>query len=416
MMPIFKFVLTIFFFSSSLSFADNFERAGSSLVKGIKKEIGQSDFINEAGRSLESELSPRFEELRNGMNRELNQFKNEVFSAPGQIVWKSTPYIAGSVAILAGLYLTTRYTSHYITKAFESPRLETSKGDSWLIRNFKKNFLKIKPASYQDMALNPEVKIGIEKYLSAMKYSIQKKKQLPSMLLFGPPGTGKTEIAKRIAKEFNYDAVFLSGSSFKQFGGNSKTDGVSVLNQMFDSADKSTFLSRKKLIFIDEAESFLGKRSDNQSEEAEKLLTHFLSRTGSKSNNYSIIYATNRPNVLDKAMDRRIAFQVEVSLPLEDQRIELFKMYLGKVISDKDINTSEPLTEIFYRQLALHTKGFSGSDIEEVAYITQNQSYANGMNLSHDIVFDSVIMVMKRYNNKKDYVSKDEFLPTASET
>merc|ERR1712000_459011 len=117
------------------------------------------------------------------------------------------------------------------------------------------------------------------------------------LLLHGPPGTGKTLFARTLSKQSGLDYAIMSGGDVGPLG----KDAVHELNKMFKWAQSS----RKGLIlFIDEADAFLrtgrGSESGNMSEEARNVLSAFLHHTGTESDKFVVVLATNIRTILDE--------------------------------------------------------------------------------------------------------------------
>ena len=175
------------------------------------------------------------------------------------------------------------------------------------------------------------------------------------ILLFGPPGTGKTMIAKAIASECKSTFFNISASSLtsKWVGESEKT-----VKSLFKIAYKKT----PSIIFIDEIDSILSKRSESENEATKRLKTEFLIQfdgLGSDNNaKLLVIAATNRPMDLDEALLRRLPKRVYCGPLDENGRFEFIKKVINKVetkLSDKDI-----------REIAKMTHGYSNSDLKEL--------------------------------------------------
>ncbi|MCV6631472.1 MAG: ATP-dependent zinc metalloprotease FtsH [Flavobacteriaceae bacterium] len=177
-------------------------------------------------------------------------------------------------------------------------------------------------------------------------------------LLVGPPGTGKTLLAKAVAGEAKVPFFSLSGSDFvEMFVG----VGASRVRDLFKQAkDKSP-----SIIFIDEIDAIGRARGKNNitgsNDERENTLNQLLTEMDGFGTNTNVIVlaATNRADVLDKALMRAGRFdrQIYVDLPDLRERKEIFEVHL------KPIKTSEKLDVDF---LAKQTPGFSGADIANV--------------------------------------------------
>ncbi|TRZ41452.1 ATP-dependent zinc metalloprotease FtsH [Robertkochia solimangrovi] len=177
-------------------------------------------------------------------------------------------------------------------------------------------------------------------------------------LLVGPPGTGKTLLAKAVAGEAKVPFFSLSGSDFvEMFVG----VGASRVRDLFKQAkDKSP-----SIIFIDEIDAIGRARGKNNftgsNDERENTLNQLLTEMDGFGTNTNVIVlaATNRADILDKALMRAGRFdrQIYVDLPDVRERKEIFEVHL------KPIKTAETLDLEF---LAKQTPGFSGADIANV--------------------------------------------------
>ncbi|CAK9044170.1 ATPase family AAA domain-containing protein 3 [Durusdinium trenchii] len=164
------------------------------------------------------------------------------------------------------------------------------------------------------------------------------------LLLHGPPGTGKTLFARTLARQSGLDYAIMSGGDVGPLG----KDAVHELNKLFQWANNS----RKGLIlFIDEADAFLrtGRGSDTSamSEEARNTLSAFLHHTGTESDKFVVVLATNIREILDKAVLDRIDESFEFPLPSLKERQRMLSMFMeehihkptkrGKVIQVDDV-------------------------------------------------------------------------------
>lgn len=147
-----------------------------------------------------------------------------------------------------------------------------------------------------------------------------------NILFYGPPGTGKTLFAKRLAQHSGMDYAILSGGDVTPMG----RDGVTAVHKVFDWANTSR---RGLLLFLDEADAFLRKRSSEQmSEDLRATLNAFLYRTGEQSNKFMLVLASNVPEQFDWAINDRIDEVVEFELPSLEERERLVRLYFDKFI------------------------------------------------------------------------------------
>jgi cell division protease FtsH len=177
-------------------------------------------------------------------------------------------------------------------------------------------------------------------------------------LLVGPPGTGKTLLAKAVAGEAQVPFFSLSGSDFvEMFVG----VGASRVRDLFKQAkDKSP-----AIIFIDEIDAVGRARGKNSisggNDERENTLNQLLTEMDGFGTNTNVIVlaATNRSDVLDKALMRAGRFdrQIFVDLPDIRERAAIFEVHLAPLKKVENLDTSF---------LAKQTPGFSGADIANV--------------------------------------------------
>lgn len=142
----------------------------------------------------------------------------------------------------------------------------------------------------------------------------------------GPPGTGKTMAAKRLARTSGLDYAIMSGGDVAPLGGKA----VTQLHELFNWAERSR---RGLLLFIDEADAFLGKRGEGMSEGMRGALNALLFRTGDQSRDFAVVLATNRPGDLDAAVLDRMDEALEFPLPGEGERLDILRLYLDKYIA-----------------------------------------------------------------------------------
>ena len=190
------------------------------------------------------------------------------------------------------------------------------------------------------------------------KYTVLGGKIPKGALLVGPPGTGKTLLAKAVAGEAKVPFFSLSGSDFvEMFVG----VGASRVRDLFKQAkDKSP-----AIIFIDEIDAIGRARGKNNitgsNDERENTLNQLLTEMDGFGTNTNVIViaATNRADVLDKALMRAGRFdrQIYVDLPDLKERREIFKVHLKPLKSDGKLDIGF---------LAKQTPGFSGADIANV--------------------------------------------------
>ena len=216
--------------------------------------------------------------------------------------------------------------------------------------------------TFKDVAGLEEAKVEIMEIVDflkkADKYKALGAKIPKGALLAGPPGTGKTLLAKAVAGEANVPFLSISGSDFvEMFVG----VGASRVRDLFEQAKKVA----PCIVFIDEIDAIGRARGKNSgfsgNDERENTLNQLLTEMDGFQTNAGVIVlaATNRVDILDKALMRAGRFdrQIEVGLPDVKERKEIFDVHLRKLKLD------EKLDREF---LAKQTPGFAGADIANV--------------------------------------------------
>lgn len=216
--------------------------------------------------------------------------------------------------------------------------------------------------TFKDVAGQAEAKVEIEEIVEFLKnpqrYTDLGAKIPRGALLVGPPGTGKTLLAKAVAGEANVPFLSMSGSDFvEMFVG----VGAARVRDLFKQAKEKA----PCIVFIDEIDAVGRARGKNpnmgSNDERENTLNQMLAEMdGFGSNNGVIVLAaTNRADILDKALLRpgRFDRQIYVDLPELTDRIEIFNVHLRNIKANSKLDVE---------QLARQTQGFSGADIANV--------------------------------------------------
>ena len=147
------------------------------------------------------------------------------------------------------------------------------------------------------------------------------------ILFHGPPGTGKTMVARRIAQNSGLDYAIMSGGDVAPL----KAEAVTEIHNLIKWAKRS---SRGLMLFIYESEAFVGTRARaNQSEHLRNALNAILFHTGVQSQKFMMVLATNRPQDIDAAIIDRIDDAMAFTLPTLRERQLLCRLYFKKYIS-----------------------------------------------------------------------------------
>ena len=216
--------------------------------------------------------------------------------------------------------------------------------------------------TFKDVAGLEEAKVEIMEIVDflrkADKYKALGAKIPKGALLAGPPGTGKTLLAKAVAGEANVPFLSISGSDFvEMFVG----VGAARVRDLFEQAKKSA----PCIVFIDEIDAIGRARGKNAgfggNDERENTLNQLLTEMDGFQTNAGVIVlaATNRVDILDKALMRAGRFdrQIEIGLPDVKEREAIFEVHLRKLKLDAKLDREF---------LAKQTPGFAGADIANV--------------------------------------------------
>ena len=208
---------------------------------------------------------------------------------------------------------------------------------------------------------------GMEEQINQLKQSIELPLNKPEsfkkmgltppkgVLLTGPPGTGKTMMARALANSTSATFIGLVGSELAQkYIG----EGGRLVRELFDLAKQKS----PTIIFIDEIDAIGSKRLDSSTSgdrEVQRTLMQLLAEMDGfdATSNIKIIAATNRPELLDKALLRpgRLDRIIEIGLPDKDGRLDILQIISKQIPTDKEVNL---------QQVSVQTKGFSGAELK----------------------------------------------------
>ncbi len=182
-----------------------------------------------------------------------------------------------------------------------------------------------------------------------------KRKPWRGILLYGPPGTGKSYLAKAVATEANNSTFFSISSSdlISKWQGESEK----MVKNLFEKAREE----KPSIIFIDEVDSLVSSRTDNENDATKRVKTEFLVQMDgvrSEQDGILVLGATNTPWTLDIGMRRRFEKKIYVGLPEAEARTIMFKLHLG--------DTKTTLNEADFHRLGQKSENFSGADIQIV--------------------------------------------------
>ena len=257
--------------------------------------------------------------------------------------------------------------------------------------------------TFKDVAGQEESKESLKEIVDFLhnpeKYTKIGAKLPKGALLVGPPGTGKTLLAKAVAGEANVPFFSLSGSDFvEMFVG----VGASRVRDLFKQAQQNA----PCIIFIDELDA-IGKSRDSRfggNDEREQTLNQLLAEMDGfdSSKGIIILAATNRPEILDKALLRpgRFDRRIIVERPDLSGRIDVLKVHAKNVCMDETVD---------FREIALATSGAVGSDLANIINEAALMAVRNGRNaVSQSDLFESVEVVIAGKAKKDRVLSAEE--------
>ncbi|MEX2402566.1 MAG: ATP-dependent zinc metalloprotease FtsH [Balneolales bacterium] len=252
-----------------------------------------------------------------------------------------------------------------------------------------------KRTTFDDVAGSEEAKQELQEivaYLKEPSKFIKLGVKVPKgVLLYGAPGTGKTLMGRAVAGEAEVPFFIITGSDFMEM---LVGVGAKRVREMFKNAKEMA----PSIIFIDELDSIGRRRGTGLGgghDEREQTLNQLLSEMDGfePHENVIVMAATNRPDILDKALLRpgRFNRRVEVTLPTKDDRVKILKVHArDKPLAD----------DVDMEKIARGTPGFSGADLEnllnEAALLTGRDDRDKITQSDIDLARDKVTMGLER--------------------
>ncbi|RMX62967.1 hypothetical protein DD238_006960 [Peronospora effusa] len=311
---------------------------------------------------------------------------------------KLTATVVSLTALAVGIYtakVSTSVAGKYIEARMGKPSLvrETSRRSAaQVIANpipSIKRALRLQKATdaLEGVVLEPKLDERLRSVAVSTFNTKKNRAPFRHLLLHGPPGTGKTLFAKALARHSGLEYAILTGGDVAPLG----REGVTEIHKLFDWASHSR---RGLLLFVDEADAFLQKRSNTvMSEDMRNALNAFLYRTGEASDKFMIVFASNQPEQFDWAINDRIDEMVEFRLPGYDERVRMLKQYFDDYIrAPKNSRAKkiyvEDIEESDFEDLAARIEGFSGRELSKLVIAFQASAYGSSTS-----VFDKEMMM-----------------------
>jgi ATPase family AAA domain-containing protein 3A/B len=214
--------------------------------------------------------------------------------------------------------------------------------------------------------------------------------------------------ARGLAHHSGLDYAILTGGDIAPLG----RDAVTELHKLFDWAKTSR---RGLLLFVDEADAFLQSRETGTaaiSEDQRNALNAFLFRTGTESDQFMMVYASNQPAQFDAAVLDRVDEMVQFDLPGHAERRKMIALYLERYLLNPPSRfarkvTTEGIGDAEIEQVVAETEGFSGRAISKLAIAWQAAAYGtDGAILDRATFFKTVELHKQSMSTKAEWLRK----------
>ncbi|MEE6483948.1 hypothetical protein FKM82_013697 [Ascaphus truei] len=321
-------------------------------------------------------------------------------------------YTAKNATGVAGRYIEARLGKPSLVR--DTSRITVLEAAKHPVKVSKRLFSKIQDA-LEGVILSPKLEERVRDIAIATRNTKKNKGLYRNILMYGPPGTGKTLFAKKLAMHSGMDYAIMTGGDVAPMG----RDGVTAMHKVFDWANTS---KRGLLLFVDEADAFLRKRSTEKiSEDLRATLNAFLYRTGEQSNKFMLVLASNQPEQFDWAINDRIDEIVNFDLPGLDERERLVRLYFDKYVLKPATEGKQRLkiAQFDYgtkcTELATLTVGMSGREISKLGVAWQAAAYASEDGILTEAMIDARVADAIRQHQQKMVWLKAEGKETGKE-
>lgn len=314
-------------------------------------------------------------------------------------------YSARNATGVAGRYIEARLGKPSLVR--ETSRISLGEAIKHPIKMAKR--LKSKPQdALEGVVLSPSLEERVRDIAIATRNTRQNYGLYRNILMYGPPGTGKTLFAKKLAVHSGMDYAIMTGGDVAPMG----REGVTAMHKVFDWANTSR---RGLLLFVDEADAFLRKRSTEKiSEDLRATLNAFLYRTGEQSNKFMLVLASNQPEQFDWAINDRIDEIVNFALPGPDERERLVRLYFDRYVLEPATGGRQrmKLAQFDYGQkcseIAKLTDGMSGREISKLGVAWQAAAYSSEDGVLTEAMIDArVVEAAKQHLQKMSWLHEE---------
>ncbi|XP_076086728.1 ATPase family AAA domain-containing protein 3-like [Mytilus galloprovincialis] len=282
----------------------------------------------------------------------------------------------------------------------ETSRLTAVEAVKHPIKTVKRMVTKPEDA-LKGIILKPSLEERLRDVAIATRHTKKNKGYYRNILMHGPPGTGKTMFAKSLAKHSGMDYAIMTGGDVAPMG----KEGVTAMHKVFDWANTSR---NGVLLFVDEADAFLRKRSKEMiSEDLRATLNAFLYRTGEQSNKFMLVLASNQPEQFDWAINDRLDEMVEFDVPTLEERERLVRQYFDMFVLKPAAEGKRRLkvAEFDYSakcaEIAAIAEGLSGREISKLGVAWQAAAYASDDGILTEKMIDERVQDTIKQHAKK---------------
>ncbi|CAL1532884.1 unnamed protein product [Lymnaea stagnalis] len=338
--------------------------------------------------------------------------------------WSMITAFAGGATLVVGGYYGVKHSFGLVFRSIESrlgkPSLVRETSRFTVGRALKhpiatvQNLIRKPDDPLKGIILKPNLEEKLRDIAIATRHTKKNNGYFRNILMYGPPGTGKTMFAKSLAKHSGMHYAIMTGGDVAPMG----KEGVTAMHKVFDWA----LTSRKGVVlFVDEADAFLRKRSTEViSEDMRAALNAFLYRTGEQSQKFMLVLASNQPEQFDWAINDRVDEMVEFEIPTYGERERLVRHYFQKFVLEPATAKSGRLrvAEFDYgkkcQEIAERTEGLSGREISKLGVAWQAKAYASEKGILteemiNDIVNDAIEQHAKKVSWQHGEVTTDVF-------
>uniref|UniRef100_A0A6I8SCJ1 ATPase family, AAA domain containing 3A n=1 Tax=Xenopus tropicalis TaxID=8364 RepID=A0A6I8SCJ1_XENTR len=328
---------------------------------------------------------------------------------------KVTATVAGLSLLAVGIYTAKNATGvagRYIEARLGKPSLVRDTSRFTVAEAVKHPISKRLLSKIQDalegVILSPKLEERVRDIAIATRNTKANKGLYRNILMYGPPGTGKTLFAKKLAMHSGMDYAIMTGGDVAPMG----REGVTAMHKVFDWAGTS---KRGLLLFVDEADAFLRKRSTEKiSEDLRATLNAFLYRTGEQSNKFMLVLASNQPEQFDWAINDRIDEIVHFDLPGLEERERLVRLYFDKYVLQPASEGKQRLKVAQFdygkkcSDLAQLTEGMSGREISKLGVAWQAAAYASEDGILNEAMIDArVADAIRQHQQKMEWLKAE---------